>query len=125
MNDLKTLYDACSDKDELAQIAEKLGIERGGLPQILNELIDAIPEGGAEPFIVEGCHSYQEEGTTFIKAPASSESAAITAFKEGRVVLFHVIYSEDMSEDVDDYFAGTSLVSATINSDYGNIMFNL
>lgn len=30
MNDLKTLYDACSDKDELAQIAEKLGIERGG-----------------------------------------------------------------------------------------------
>lgn len=41
MNDLKTLYNASSDKDELAQIAEKLNIEDGKLPEILVALAGA------------------------------------------------------------------------------------
>ena len=60
MNDLKTLYDACSDKDELAQIAEKLGIERGGLPQILESIVGLIPENVPETIIVNG--TYETEG---------------------------------------------------------------
>ncbi len=41
MNDLQTLYNASSDKDELAQIAEKLNIEDGKLPEILVALAEA------------------------------------------------------------------------------------
>lgn len=99
----------------------------GALATVLNEIIDAIPEGGggAEPLIVEGCHLDQEDGTTYIKAPASSESAAKTVFKEGRVVLFHIIFDEEISEDIDDYVIATRLVAQTVDTTYGNILFNL
>ena len=38
MNDLKTLYNARSNKDELAEVAEKLGIEDKSLSGILKEI---------------------------------------------------------------------------------------
>lgn len=41
MNDLKTLYNAYSDKDELAQIAEKLGIEgNANLAAVLEGIVE-------------------------------------------------------------------------------------
>lgn len=38
MNDIKKLYDASTSKDELAEVAEKLGIEDKSLAGILKEL---------------------------------------------------------------------------------------
>lgn len=106
MNDLKTLYDACSDKDELAQIAEKLGIERGGLPQILNKIIDAIPEGSAEPFIVEGCRRVYDDTTDVyvIKAPQQQYEAAAAAYDKGGDVRLHIVLDEEYG-NVDYYYS--------------------
>lgn len=74
MNDLKTLYDACSDNDELAQIAEKLGIGDANLSTILNKIIDAIPEGGGgiEPIILRYKVQLQEENSPIITPDASN-----------------------------------------------------
>lgn len=68
MNDLKTLYNARSNKDELAEVAEKLGIEDKSLASILKELAGG-ERGGEIPVIT----------SEDIDVQLSSERAAVIA----------------------------------------------
>lgn len=66
MNDLKTLYNARSNKDELAQIAEKLNIQDSSLDAILNGIIDIA---GAKKFEMPMLTSF----TNVSKAQAAAQ----------------------------------------------------
>ena len=93
MNDLKTLYNARSNKDELAEVAEKLGIEDKSLAGILNELAEA---GSPAPLILKGKVVEENDESSFVPArdfPTSAE--IIAAYNSGRPVYQKVNYDNN------------------------------
>lgn len=79
----------------------------GALPTILEAIIDAIPEGGNEPYIVQGATAdvSGDFSADVLNVPAQEFARAKEAFLAGRVVLIptidHIAYQATAySEDV-------------------------
>ena len=88
------------------QVKARMLMGGGALATVLNEIIDAIPEGSAEPFIVEGCRRvYDDTADVYvIKAPQQQYEAAAAAYDKGGDVRLHIVWDEEYG-NVDYYYS--------------------
>lgn len=100
-----------------SQVRARKLILGGVLPKVLNAIVEALPEGGNEPLIIEGTAPVDEgTPTTYVEftpsAGSPTQSQAVAAFRAGTPVILRVHYHDELSGD--DYTSDALVISLSV-----------